>query len=77
VIMTTGDISVSKPMFALVDMNNFYVSCERAFNPNLEYQPVVVLSNNDGCAVVRSKETRRVWITRTLRDTEIMTLAGM
>lgn len=36
-------------MFALVDCNNFYVSCERAFQPHLEGQPVVVLSNNDGC----------------------------
>lgn len=35
------------PLFALVDVNNFYVSCERAFNPRLENTPVVVLSNND------------------------------
>ena len=39
---------------ALVDCNNFYVSCERVFNPKLEGVPVVVLSNNDGVAVARS-----------------------
>ena len=45
--------------FALVDCNNFYVSCERAFNPYLNGKPVVVLSNNDGCAVARSEEAKR------------------
>ncbi len=43
---------------ALVDCNNFYVSCERVFNPRLEGVPVVVLSNNDGCAVARSAEVK-------------------
>ena len=43
-------------MFALVDCNNFYVSCERAFQPALNGVPVVVLSNNDGCIVSRSAE---------------------
>ena len=43
---------------ALVDCNNFYVSCERAFNPKLKNKPVVVLSNNDGCAVARSEEVK-------------------
>lgn len=43
---------------ALVDCNNFYVSCERAFNPKLKDKPVVVLSNNDGCAVARSEEAK-------------------
>lgn len=47
---------------ALVDCNNFYVSCERVFNPNLEGKPVVVLSNNDGCAVARSSEVKALGI---------------
>ena len=45
-------------MFALVDCNNFYVSCERVFNPYLINQPVVVLSNNDGCIIARSNEAK-------------------
>jgi DNA polymerase V len=45
--------------FALVDCNNFYVSCERAFNPLLSGKPVIVLSNNDGCAIARSEEAKR------------------
>jgi DNA polymerase V len=45
-------------VFALVDVNNFYVSCERVFNPALENRPVVVLSNNDGCAIARSNEAK-------------------
>ncbi len=44
--------------YALVDCNNFYVSCERIFNPQLEKRPVVVLSNNDGCVVSRSAEAK-------------------
>lgn len=47
---------------ALVDCNNFYVSCERVFNPALEGKPVVVLSNNDGCAVSRSAEVKALGI---------------
>lgn len=47
---------------ALVDCNNFYVSCERMFNPKLEGKPVVVLSNNDGCAVARSNEVKSLGI---------------
>jgi DNA polymerase V len=47
---------------ALVDCNNFYVSCERVFNPKLEGMPVVVLSNNDGCAVARSNEVKALGI---------------
>ena len=45
-------------MFALIDCNNFYVSCERVFNPKLNKKPVVVLSNNDGCAISRSDEAK-------------------
>jgi len=47
---------------ALVDCNNFYVSCERVFRPDLRNVPVVVLSNNDGCAVSRSKEAKALGI---------------
>lgn len=50
-------------MFALVDGNNFYVSCERVFRPSLEGHPVVVLSNNDGCAIARSDEAKALGIT--------------
>src|SRR5674476_350948 len=52
----------SENLFVLVDGNNFYVSCERVFNPKLEGRPVVVLSNNDGCAVSRSAEARALGI---------------
>ncbi|SFI80918.1 Y-family DNA polymerase [Nitrosomonas sp. Nm34] len=62
IIMSTGIIPVSRPLFALVDVNNFYVSCERAFNPNLINRPVVVLSNNDGCAVARSNEVKALGV---------------
>ena len=50
------------PLFGLVDVNNFYVSCERAFNPKLANVPVVVLSNNDGCAVARSNEVKALGV---------------
>lgn len=45
-------------MFALVDCNNFYASCERVFNPNLRNQPIAILSNNDGCVIARSDEAK-------------------
>jgi DNA polymerase V len=45
-------------MIALVDCNNFYASCERLFQPQLEGKPVIILSNNDGCAVARSNEAK-------------------
>jgi len=45
-------------IFMLIDCNNFYVSCERVFNPALQGKPIVVLSNNDGCVVARSNETK-------------------
>ncbi|MET0871633.1 MAG: Y-family DNA polymerase [Paeniglutamicibacter terrestris] len=48
---------------ALVDVNNFYVSCERVFDPKLVGRPVVVLSNNDGCVVARSQEAKSLGIT--------------
>lgn len=49
-------------MIALVDCNNFYVSCERVFNPKLNGKPVVVLSNNDGCIIARSNEAKALGI---------------
>jgi len=52
----------SKEIFALVDCNNFYASCERVFNPGLRGRPVVVLSNNDGCVVARSNEAKALGI---------------
>ena len=53
---------ISLPLYALVDCNNFYVSCERLFNPKLEGRAVIVLSNNDGCAVSRSAEAKALGI---------------
>lgn len=52
----------SPSIFALVDCNNFYASCERVFNPKLNHRPVVVLSNNDGCVVARSNEAKALGI---------------
>jgi len=51
-----------KKLIALVDCNNFYVSCERVFRPDLIGKPVIVLSNNDGCVVARSKEVKDLGI---------------
>ena len=50
------------PTFGLADCNNFYVSCERVFQPDLARRPVIVLSNNDGCVVARSPEAKRLGI---------------
>jgi DNA polymerase V len=52
----------TKQLFALVDVNNFYVSCERVFVPKLADVPMVVLSNNDGCAVARSAEVKALGV---------------
>ena len=49
-------------MFALVDVNNFYTSCEQLFDPKLRCRPLVVLSNNDGCVVARSAEARAIGV---------------
>ena len=49
-------------IFALIDINNCYVSCERVFDPKLNDRPVIVLSNNDGCAVARSNEAKALGI---------------
>ncbi len=53
---------MKKPVFALIDCNNFFVSCERVFRPDLEGKPVIVLSSNDGCAVARSNEAKALGI---------------
>ena len=49
-------------MFALIDCNNFYASCERVFNPKLDKKPIVILSNNDGCVISRSNEAKALGI---------------
>ena len=49
-------------MYGLIDGNNFYASCERVFRPDLRNKPVVVLSNNDGCAIARSNEAKALGI---------------
>jgi len=49
-------------MFALIDCNNFYASCEPVFQPKLENRPVVVLSNNVGCIIARSNEAKKLGI---------------
>lgn len=49
-------------MFALIDCNNFYASCERLFRPDLQNKPIVVLSNNDGCVIARSNEAKALGI---------------
>ena len=62
-----------KPV-ALVDCNNFYVSCERVFNPALLNRPVLVLSNNDGCVVAASDEAKQLGIERGVPVFEIRDL---
>ncbi len=49
-------------MFALIDCNNFYASCERLFQPALANKPIIVLSNNDGCVIARSNEAKALGI---------------
>jgi DNA polymerase V len=55
-------MSATEHIFALIDCNNFYASCERVFDPSLERKPVVVLSNNDGCIISRSNEAKEIGI---------------
>ncbi|GBG14402.1 DNA polymerase V [Novimethylophilus kurashikiensis] len=57
-----SESSALPPVFALVDANNFYASCETVFNPKLRGRPVIVLSNNDGCAIARSAEAKALGI---------------
>lgn len=54
---------MKKDIFALVDCNSFYVSCERVFNPELKNKPTVVLSNNDGCVISASSEAKKLGFT--------------
>ena len=49
-------------MFALIDGNNFYASCERVFQPELRHRPLIVLSNNDGCVIARSEEAKALGV---------------
>ena len=55
-------------IFALIDAANFYVSCERVFDPSLRRVPVVVLSNNDGCVVARSEEVRALGVPNSIQS---------
>lgn len=54
---------MSNNAIALIDCNNFYASCERAFDPAIKKKPVVVLSNNDGCVIARSEEAKQIGVT--------------
>ena len=49
---------MADPVYALVDCNSFYASCERVFRPDLLRTPIVVLSNNDGCVIARSADAK-------------------
>ena len=51
-------MAITEPVFALIDCNSFYASCERVFRPDLQRTPVVVLSNNDGCVIARSADAK-------------------
>src|SRR5882757_1101774 len=53
---------MKQSVLALIDCNNFFVSCEKLFRPDLEGRPVVVLSSNDGCVVARSNEAKAVGV---------------
>ncbi|GBQ30512.1 Y-family DNA polymerase [Acetobacter fabarum] len=49
-------------LYGLIDCNSFYCSCQRSFDPELKHRPVVVLSNNDGCAIARTAEAKQLGI---------------
>ena len=51
-------MAVVNRSIALIDCNNFYVSCERVFDPSLKRKPIIILSNNDGCVIARSQEVK-------------------
>lgn len=65
----------ASPIFALIDCNNFYASCERVFNPALAGRPVVVLSNNDGCVVARSAEAKALGVKMGIPWFQVQSLA--
>lgn len=65
-----------EPVYALIDCNQFYVSCERAFAPYLENEPVGVLSNNDGCLVALSPELKRLGVSRGMPCFKIKEIVG-
>ncbi len=75
--MSSTGSEMPRRVYALVDGNNFYVSCERVFDPSLEGRPVVVLSNNDGCAVARSQEAKALGIRMGQPWFQIRHLEGM
>ena len=61
-------------MIGLIDCNNFFVSCERVFNPSLQNEPVIVLSNNDGCVVSLSNEAKVLNIKRGVPLSQIQSI---
>ena len=62
-LLSKGEhFNIFSPLFALVDCNNFYASCERVFQPQWKGKPVVILSNNDGCVIARSNEAKALGI---------------
>lgn len=60
--MSSMPSSTKNKIFALVDCNNFYASCERVFRPDLKNTPIVILSNNDGCIISRSNEAKKLGV---------------
>ena len=63
-------MTATNSMYALIDGNNFYVSCERVFRPSLNGRPVVLLSHNEGCVIARSNEAKAVAASRKLPPEE-------
>jgi DNA polymerase V len=61
-LLLSAQFKTMSKVFALIDCNNFYTSCEAIFNPSLKGKPVVVLSNNDGCVIARSEEAKQAGI---------------
>ncbi|WP_130735737.1 Y-family DNA polymerase [Flavobacterium sp. J27] len=61
-------------MYALIDCNNFYASCERVFQPQLDKKPIVVLSNNDGCIISRSDEAKKIGVPMGIPEFQVKTM---